>query len=70
LLGHIFQQSGAHMYAPPGDVIHAGGGIVCIHTVTGGERELVLKNGRRLRVSLPPRSTEIFDAGNGAVLIG
>ncbi len=35
-----------------------------------GERELVLKNGRRLRVSLPPRSTEIYDAGNGAVLIG
>jgi hypothetical protein len=69
LLGHIFAQAGAHMYLPPGDVIHAGGGIVCLHTVTGGERDLALRNGKRIRVTLPPRSTRLYDAETGAVLL-
>ena len=69
LLGHIFKEAGAHIYVPPGDVIHAGGGILCIHTAEGGERDLVLKNGKRLRIELPPRSTGIFDAESGAVLM-
>ncbi len=50
--------AGAHLYGPPGDVIHAGGGILCVHTARGGERDLLLKNGRRLRVQLAPRSTQ------------
>ncbi len=70
LLGHIFKEAGAHMYVPPGDVIHAGGGIICIHSATGGNRDVLLKNGKRLRVSLPPRSTAIYDAESGAVLMG
>lgn len=69
LLGHIFAQAGAHMYLPPGDVIHAGGGIVCLHTATGGERDLLLRNGKRLRITLPPRSTQLYDAQTGAVLL-
>ena len=69
LLGHIFKEAGAHVYLPPGDVIHAGGGIVCLHTAQGGERELVLRNGRRLRLQLQPRSTSLYDAGNGETLL-
>ena len=69
LLGHIFKEAGAHIYLPPGDVIHAGGGIVCIHTAVGGERELVLRNGRRLRLHLQPRSTSLYDAGSGEGLL-
>ncbi|MES2473768.1 MAG: hypothetical protein V4601_13130, partial [Pseudomonadota bacterium] len=60
LLGHLFKEAGAHMYVPPGDVIHAGGGIICSHSATGGNRDVLLKNGKRLRVSLPPRSTAIY----------
>jgi hypothetical protein len=70
LLGHIFKEAGAHLYGPPGDVIHAGGGILCVHTARGGDRDLLLKNGRRLRAQLAPRSTSIYDAESGAVLIG
>jgi hypothetical protein len=51
-------------------VIHAGGGILCVHTARGGDRDLLLKNGKRLRVQLAPRSTSIYDAESGAVLIG
>jgi hypothetical protein len=70
LLGHVFSQAGAHIYVPPGDTIHAGGGIVCLHTLAGGERDLVLKNGMRKRVTLPPRSTSLYDAQNGETLLG
>jgi hypothetical protein len=69
LLGYIFAQAGAHVYLPPGDVIHAGGGIICLHTVTGGERDLILRNGKHVRVTLPPRSTRLYDAEAGAVLL-
>jgi hypothetical protein len=69
LLGHIFREAGAHIYLPPGDVIHAGGGIVCIHTAQGGERELVMRNGRRLRLQLQPRSTSLYDAETGEALL-
>lgn len=69
LMGHVFREAGAHMYLPPGDVIHAGGGIVCVHTLGGGKRELMLKNGKRVDVQLPPRSTSLFDAESGGALL-
>ncbi len=69
LLSHVFRQAGAHMYLPPGTVVHAGGGVVCIHSLDGGSHELVLKNGKRVALSLPPRSTSLYDAQSGATLI-
>ncbi|MEO8301716.1 MAG: hypothetical protein ABI608_07980, partial [Rhizomicrobium sp.] len=65
LLGYVFKEAGAHIYMPPGDVIHAGGGIICLHTLQGGKRELLLKNGKRVSVQLPPRSTSLYDAETG-----
>lgn len=69
LLGHIFREAGAHMYLPPGDVVHAGGGILCLHTQSGGARDVALRNGERLRLTLPPRSTSLFDSDSGAKLL-
>ena len=69
LLGQVFKESGAHLYLPPGDVIHAGGGVVCVHSLDGGPRQLKLRGGKTVTVSLPPRSTTLYDAETGAVLI-
>ena len=57
------------MYLPPSDVIHAGGGVVCVHSLDGGPHELKLKSGKTVRLSLPPRSTTLYDAESGATLI-
>lgn len=57
------------MYVPPGDVIHAGGGILCLHSAKGGEREVLLRNGKKLHIQLPARSTSLYDAETGTVLI-
>ena len=68
LLGHIFREAGAHIYVSPGDVVHAGGGILCLHTVTGGSREVRLRGGMTMALNLAPRSTTLLDSQTGAVL--
>jgi hypothetical protein len=41
-----------------------------VHTLDGGRRELHLPGGQSLTVTLPPRSTTVYDAASGAVLLG
>jgi hypothetical protein len=70
LLRRIFRESGAHIYDDHGDVLFGGGGMLCVHTLNGGPRNLVLLSGREVELHLPPRSTSILDAADGRFLIG
>lgn len=70
LLGYMFREAGAHAYVPPGDVVHAGGGILCLHTLAGGKRMLTLRSGRQVALELAPRSTSLYDAQSGQSLLG
>lgn len=47
-----------------------GDGLLVVHTVSGGARELRLPAGIVVRAELPPRSTTVFDAETGARLLG
>ena len=47
-----------------------GDGLLVVHTVAGGARELRLPTGAVVRAELPPRSTTVFDAETGARLLG
>ena len=69
LMREIFRASGAHIYNEKNDVTSAGGGVLWIHTETGGQRTLTLRNGKQIEVDLDPWSTVIFDSETGEVLL-
>lgn len=69
LMRRIFREAGAHIYTDSGDTFYAGGGVVCLHTVEGGPREVALRNGRQVRLELSPRSTMLLDAETGQALL-
>lgn len=46
-----------------------GDGLLVIHTLSGGPRTLLLPGGAEIQAVLPPRSTTVFDAENGEVLL-
>lgn len=47
-----------------------GDGLLVVHTVAGGPRELRLPGGPVIRAELPPRSTTVFDSETGERLLG
>lgn len=69
VMREIFRQGGAHIYNEKNDVLHAGGPVVWVHTETGGARTLVLRNGKRLDLTLEPWSTVVMDAESGKMLL-
>jgi hypothetical protein len=69
LLREIFRQGGAHIYNEKNDAFHASTDIAWIHTETGGNRNIRLRNGRILSFDLAPWSTVVFDAQTGEILL-
>ncbi|MBC8079336.1 MAG: hypothetical protein H7X86_03260 [Gorillibacterium sp.] len=65
VLRSIFRESGAHIHNDDGDVIYSGSGILAIHTKDGGLREITLKNGKKVHVTLEPISTTFLDNETG-----
>lgn len=65
----FFESAGAHLYTAAGDIVYAGGGIVLIHTKAGGARQIRLRSGRTLELTLAERSTVLVDAESGARLL-
>ena len=62
---HLPQEQ-ANIYSDEGDIVHCGGGILCLHTKVGGNRKIKLPNGKTIETELPPRSTTLFDVETGA----
>ncbi|MDR1723301.1 MAG: DUF6259 domain-containing protein [Tannerella sp.] len=72
----VFQKSGVHIYDSSGDVLYAGRGWLCIHTVNGGKRTINLPfdakvinaqtdrilyhSTRQIEITLQPMTTMIF----------
>jgi hypothetical protein len=52
------------------DATTLGDGLLMVHTLTGGPRTLRLPGGKTLSVTLPARSTTVYDAQTGEVLLG
>lgn len=64
----LFLAAGAHLYSETGDVVHAGGGVVLIHSKDGGPRRITLR-GKSIEAVLPPKSSWLFDAATGERLL-
>ena len=64
----LFKQSNIHIYEAAGDVLYGGNGILSIHTLQGGKRQIELKNGKRITIALAPNSTTVLNAYTGEVI--
>jgi hypothetical protein len=66
---YVFKQAGAHIYDEQADIFYSGNGILSIHTLKGGERKIVLKNGKMINITLKSNSTLLLDSTTGEVLM-
>ena len=67
----ILMACGAHIYGEPDSFFYGGGGILVLHTLTGGSRDVQLRNGRTIRLDLPEGpTTTLMDSATGEVLLG
>jgi hypothetical protein len=69
-LREVAAEAGAHLYTDAeGDIIHAGAGLVLIHSKDGGARKLRFRSGKSVDLALPAKSSWIFDAATGDRLL-
>ncbi|MEO8764013.1 MAG: beta-galactosidase [Ginsengibacter sp.] len=66
---YVFQQADAHIYDTDEDIFYSGHGVLSIHTLKGGKRNIQLKNGTTLQVSLPANATVLLDSETGKLLL-
>jgi hypothetical protein len=65
----VFRAAGAHIYNNSGDVFYTGSGLLVVHTATGGNRMIRLKNGQEVNVDLQANSTTVLEAQTGKILL-
>ena len=70
VLRALGRRAGCHVVNDENDATMLGDGLLMIHTLNGGSRTLRLPGGPTIARTLPPRSTTVFDAQTGAVLLG
>ena len=70
LMRYLLRAGGAHIYNEHNDIIRCGGGILAIHTATGGARTIRLQGGVTVEVDLPARHTMLVDSLTGHTLLG
>ncbi|MBM3785277.1 MAG: hypothetical protein FJW30_13005 [Acidobacteria bacterium] len=61
----ICKAAGAHVYFEQDDILHAGGGLVLVHSKDGGPRRVTLRNGRVVTGTLKAKSSWVLDAETG-----
>jgi predicted secreted protein len=66
LMQKVLQEAGAHVYSSETtDVLFSGSGLLWIHTAEGGRRTIRLKNGEKMEITLPPKSTTLYNNQTG-----
>jgi hypothetical protein len=65
----IFRQAGAHIYGDGNDVFHQGGGLLMVHTKAGGQKNIILKNGKTIIINMEPESTVYLNSETGETLL-
>ena len=70
ILRALGRRAGCHVINDHNDATLMGDGLLMVHTLDGGERTLRLPGGPTKSVTLPARSTTVFDVATGSVLLG
>jgi len=63
----IFRKAGCHIFNESDDFTYCNSGLLMLHTKDGGERNILLKNGKFVKLSIPPLSTWVMDEESGDV---
>lgn len=69
VLREIFRKAGAHVYVDSGDIVYAGGGILLLHTASGGHKTVALRSGRAVQLEISPNATVFLDEETGGVIL-
>lgn len=66
----LLDQCGAHRYGEPDAFFYGGGGVLVLHSITGGTRQITLRDGRSFTLDLPEGpATVLLDSQSGQVLL-
>ncbi|MDQ8198032.1 beta-galactosidase [Pelagicoccus enzymogenes] len=66
----LLERCGAHRYGEPDAFFYGGSGILAMHSLSGGQREIRLPNGKTISLPLPPGpATVILDGSTGEILL-
>jgi hypothetical protein len=63
----IFRQAGCHIYNENNDFTYANSGLLMLHAKDTGDREITLKNGKKVKLVLKNSSTILLDSENGKI---
>ncbi|HVG13462.1 MAG TPA: hypothetical protein VM935_00840, partial [Chitinophagaceae bacterium] len=66
---NILKAAGCHVYNDKTDFTYANTGLLLIHTIDGGSRTINLKNGKKLTINLPPKSSTLYNSETGERLL-
>lgn len=69
MLRTIFRKAGAHIYSDSNDSFFAGAGLLGISTRNGGERSILLRNGKAIQFKMDPNSTTVMDSETGEIVL-
>jgi len=58
-----------HLYTGHDDIVHAVAGLLLIHTKSGDPRQVRLRSGKTLEVTLPANHSLLLDATTGEDLL-
>jgi hypothetical protein len=62
---NILKAAGCHVYNETTDFTYANSGLLLIHTVEGGKRNIYLRNGKQISLNLPPKSSTLYNSETG-----
>lgn len=68
-LRKLFAACGCHIYNTQDDALLAGAGLVMIQSRDGGDRKIVLKNKKPVKLTLEPSQTVFLDEQTGEILL-
>ena len=66
----ILHQAGAHVYGDGDAIFYSGGGVLVLHTLSGGPRNVTLRSGKSVHLDLPEGpATVLIDNQSGKILL-
>ncbi len=69
LLKFLFKSASVNVYNDDKDIFYGGNGIITMHTKSGGNKSIKLKNGKTVNLELPMTpATVLIDSNTGEVL--
>ncbi|MBX2892158.1 MAG: hypothetical protein KF734_14620 [Saprospiraceae bacterium] len=65
----VFRVAGCHVYNEHNDFTYANGSLLLLHTASGGERTVRLRNGSTIKMDLSGAATWLLNAETGEVVL-